>query len=142
MGSKPCDGGKRKTATRVAVFNVCTFSLWVPDKKYWHGQPPLLFGERVGVRGNMRTPCGLREPHEKLARSAPSPLWGEGWGEGKHATSLWAEGAPRKIGTVGPSPLWGEGWGEGKHATSLWAEGAPRKNGTVGPLSSLGRGLG
>ncbi len=30
----------------------------------------------------MRPPCGLRDPHKKWARSAPSPLWGEGWGEG------------------------------------------------------------
>jgi len=62
----------------------------------WHGRLPLLFWERVGVRGNMRPPCGLREPYNKLARSAPSPLWGEGWGEGEHAASLWAEGSLQK----------------------------------------------
>jgi len=44
----------------------------------------------------MRPPCGLRDPYNKLARSAPSPLWGEGWGERKHATSLWAEGSLQK----------------------------------------------
>ncbi len=37
----------------------------------------------------MRPPCGLREPHEKMARSAPSPLWGEGWGEGNMRLRWW-----------------------------------------------------
>jgi len=68
---------------------------WDPHKN-GHGRLPLLFGERAGVRGNMRPPCGLRDPNNKLARSAPSPLLGEGWGEREHATSLWAEGALQK----------------------------------------------
>ncbi len=37
----------------------------------------------------MRPPCGLREPYNKLARSAPSPLWGEGWGEGNMRLRWW-----------------------------------------------------
>ncbi len=37
----------------------------------------------------MRPPCGLRDPYNKLARSAPSPLWGEGWGEGNMRLRWW-----------------------------------------------------
>ncbi len=77
----------------------------------WHGRLPLLFWERVGVRGNMRPLCGLREPYNKLARSAPSPLWGEGWGEREHATSLWAEGALQKYWHGRLPLLFGEGVG-------------------------------
>src|SRR6266542_7056876 len=44
--------------------------------------------------------------------SVPSPLWGEGQGEGYLLPSpLWGEGQGE--GYLLPSPLWGEGQGEG-----------------------------
>jgi len=149
--------------------------LWDPYKKmgtvgflscYWHARPPLLFGERAGVRGNMRLRWRFRQkngpgrlPLLLLARSAPSPLWGKGWGEGEHATSLWAEGSLQKNGhgrlpplllaRPAPSPLWGEGWGEGEHATQVavpskkWARSASSPDiSTVGPPLLFGERVG
>jgi len=61
----------------------------------------------------MRPPCGLREPHEKLARSAPL-LFGERVGvRGNMRPPCGLREPHEKMARSAPSPLWGEGWGEG-----------------------------
>ena len=90
----------------------------------------------------------LRNPHKKRARSTPSPLRGEGWGEGSirlrggipftlyslllchHITHERARVAHRalrnphkKRARSTPSPLWGEGWGEGAGVRETYGRG-------------------
>ena len=90
---------------RVGVRGEHATSLWAKrsSHKNWHGRPPLPFGERVRVRGNMRLRWAEGST-QKWARSAPSPLWGEGWGEGKHAISQW-ERATAHIVATGDTPI-------------------------------------
>src|SRR4051794_29063746 len=54
----------------------------------------------------------LKSPNRRAWYLAPSPLWGEGWGEGRRRLmlSLFLTETARRL---PPSPLWGEGWGEG-----------------------------
>jgi len=68
----------------------------------------------------MRPPCGLREPHEKLARSAPL-LFGERVGvRGNMRPPCGLREPHEKMARSAPSPLWGEGWGEGNMRLRWW----------------------
>ncbi len=68
----------------------------------------------------MRPPCGLREPHEKLARSAPL-LFGERVGaRGNIRPPCGLREPHEKMARSAPSPLWGEGWGEGNMRLRWW----------------------
>ncbi len=69
---------------------------------------------------------------QTVARTFPSSLWGEGQGEGQTVARTFpsslrgeGQGEGQTMARTFPSPLWGEGQGEGKceHGAKMWRRG-------------------
>ena len=66
----------------------------IPTKQYKHGRPPLLFGERVGVRGNIRLRWSFRSLYVPCYSVTTLPVNVPGW---LTATTLATRAPGKKI---------------------------------------------